>query len=702
MILSLPVLISLLFNYVSSANLLSNPSFELLNSQGWATSWTDEKHNCKIVNDTAHTGTHSLHCAGGNAGVYQLRWNVFFGVKYRLTAYIKTRNITTGRVLFCAESSNYKYGCYIYHDSIPECKDGTCDDQWYKMTCNSLMNFEKSGHYVVVAELRPSSAVGEFWLDDVSMEMVENNVLLAVEVVTWRQEIFEDPVDVLVDLDVIDSVFFNGDYLIITVDIEDEETGEVKQTLTEFHMETREDNRVAVFSWNPSSLEKNKFYVVRARTINTLFSNRTETTYTTVKKLSEKREYKFYVDKYLKAWENGKKFFPLGLFVGEMRDSDLDLFKDSPFNLIKLPGANKATMDKVYNRTNGQVRVINNIVGVPLYYHSKLTDEEKTNIRTAIKKNIDSWKDSPGFFGYYIADEPGTSLISSLREVTLTIREYDQDHVTWPAINNRLYLRQYKEMFDVVGIDCYPLQYYDDLHAIWIMAIQSRERMINNRAMWNIPQIFDWELYNNNTKETPPTEEQLRQMTYQWIVGGTNGIIYFDYSEMRAMDWKNPFEKEWEKVKKVATELKEKYAPIIMSSIPTNPGYVLPKFDRVSGYNYFGRRLFRYDGYDYLLIVNVRKTNNYKITFTKPNTTTSLEMIMGTSTMSIVNNTVTIVLKSADTVWLKGYDTEWNPADPDEVKTDQFIPTSAKIVSVNQSQYLKYSLIVSLLSFLLL
>ena len=56
--------------------------------------------------------------------------------------------------------------------------------------------------------------------------------------------------------------------------------------------------------------------------------------------------------------------------------------------------------------------------------------EEKTNIRTAIKKNIDSWKDSPGFFGYYIADEPGTSLISSLREVTLTIREYDQDHVT--------------------------------------------------------------------------------------------------------------------------------------------------------------------------------------------------------------------------------------------------------------------------------
>ena len=663
---SIFILFSFLYTLIHSKNLIDNPSFETLNTQGWASSWTDENHKCSIVNDTAHTGTHSLHCTGGGSGVYQLRWNVFFGVKYQLTAWIKTKNISNGSVLFCAESSNYKYGCYIYNDAIPECKTGTCTDQWYKLTCNSLMNFEKSGHYVVLGQLRPNAATGEFWLDDLSMEMIENNVLLAVEVTTWRQEVFEDPVEVLVDLDVIDSVFFNGTYLVITVDIEDEETGDVKETLTEFIMETREDNRVAVFNWNPSKLEKNKFYVVRARTVNTLFNNRTESVFTTVKKLSEKRQYKFYVDKYLKAWDNGKKFFPLGLYVQEIKDSDLELFKDSPFNIIKLPGANRKSIDYVYNKTDGKIRVMNNIVGVPLYYNSKLTEEQKHNITVAITKNIESWKDSPGFFGYYIADEPGTSLIASLRQVTLTIRDLDPDHVTWPAINNRIQLRQYKEMFDVVGIDCYPVQHYDDLHAIWIMAIQSRSRMINNRAMWNIPQIFDWQVYTNDTTEAAPTEDQLRQMTYQWIVGGANGIIYYDFTEMHVMDWKNPFEKEWVKVKKVATELKEQYAPIILSSIPTNPNYIIPKFDTINGGNYFGRRLFRYNGYDYLLIVNVRKVNNYKITFTKPETTTTLEMIMGKSEMSIVNNTVTIVLKSADTVWLKGYDTQWNPKDPDE------------------------------------
>ena len=137
-----------------------------------------------------------------------------------------------------------------------------------------------------------------------------------------------------------------------------------------------------------------------------------------------------------------------------------------------------------------KIRVINSIVGVSQIWR-KLTAEDKATIKSQVLYNINQMKDSPGFFAYYIADEPAVQLIPFLREVTLTIREFDKDHVAWPAINNRLALRQYKEMFDVVGIDCYPLQNYDDLHAIWVMATQSRLRVINNRAMWDIPQIFD-------------------------------------------------------------------------------------------------------------------------------------------------------------------------------------------------------------------
>jgi hypothetical protein len=208
-------------------------------------------------------------------------------------------------------------------------------------------------------------------------------------------------------------------------------------------------------------------------------------------------------------------------------------------------------------------------------------------------------------------------------------------------------------MFDVVGIDCYPVQHYDDLHAIWVMARQSRMRMINNRAMWNIPQIFDWTVYDREN-ESPPTEKQLRQMTYQWIVGGAMGIIYYDFTEMRVMDYKNPFDQEWEKVKRVATELKEKYVDIILSDEPVNDEYVIPKFDSIGGANYFGRRLWKYKGDDYLLIVNVRNVK-YNITFKKPNDT-DLVMIMGESKMTVDTTThiVKLEMPEADVVWLKG------------------------------------------------
>lgn len=636
---------------VKLANVIDNPSFEEIDTNGFAKSWA-KQGNCSVTTSTARTGKYSMHCTGGGSGIYLYKSLPIKGIKYILKGYIKVKNISGGSVLFCSESSNYIYGCYSYSDNIAACKGGTCVDQWYEIGCTSLMNFGNATFYVTLAQLRPGTSTGEFWMDDISLEPVFTPVLLAVEVVTWRQEVFKDEVEVLVDLDIIDSIFENGMYLTITVEIIDEQTKEVKMVLREYTFRNVEDNRVAVFKWDPSSLPKDKFYIVQARTVNSLFDNKTETAYTTVKKLASKRNYKFYVDKNLIAWDNGKKFFPLGLYVQYVNDTDLELFRNSPFNLIKLPGVNAAAINRVYNKTNGQVRVINNIVGVNTEIANP-SDKDKEMIRANITKNINAWKDLPGFFGYYIADEPGVYRIKSLREVTLTIRELDPDHVTWPAINNRLELRKYKEMFDVVGIDCYPVQHYDDLHAIWVMARQSRSRMINNRAMWNIPQIFDWTVYDRKN-ESPPTEKQLRQMTYQWIVGGAMGIIYYDFTEMRVMDYKNPFDQEWEKVKRVATELKEKYVDIILSDEPVNDEYVIPKFDSIGGANYFGRRLWKYKGDDYLLIVNVRNVK-YNITFKKPNDT-DLVMIMGESNMTI--NTTTHIVKlempEADVVWLKG------------------------------------------------
>ena len=61
---------------------------------------------------------------------------VIYGIKYRLTAWIKVNNIKNARLLATAESSDYQSAIYLYHDYISECADGTCNDKWYQLTIN--------------------------------------------------------------------------------------------------------------------------------------------------------------------------------------------------------------------------------------------------------------------------------------------------------------------------------------------------------------------------------------------------------------------------------------------------------------------------------------------------------------------------------------------------------------------------------------
>ena len=246
--------------------------------------------------------------------------------KYKLTVWIKLRNIKDATFIAVADSSDYKYGLYANHLQIEDCKTGTCDDKFYKLEYNSLMNFNEAHHYQIAFLIRNKgdNPTGEFLIDDVSLEPLYEPLLNNVEVVTWKQEIFEDPVDIIADVEIIDSIYFNGDYLNITIYIEDDETGELVQTLKEYTFDTiLEDIRVARFKWNLKNLQKNRFYKVKANLINILFDNKEENVTTTVKKLQQKINYSLYVDKYLVAWENGKKFFPFGLYFPSIVDEDL-------------------------------------------------------------------------------------------------------------------------------------------------------------------------------------------------------------------------------------------------------------------------------------------------------------------------------------------------------------------------------------------
>ncbi|ELP93712.1 hypothetical protein EIN_432740 [Entamoeba invadens IP1] len=382
--------------------------------------------------------------------------------------------------------------------------------------------------------------------------------------------------------------------------------------------------------------------------------------YTNMRKVATKKNYKILVDKDKRTFVDGKLYFPLGSYMNSITDLDINNFTGSPFNLmVSYPMLDKKQLDYVYTKSNGQIRVINNFSPAVTYSKDNAVLEEKLNWA---KARIEEWKTSNGLFGYYMADEPGVSILPSLSAATWAIRDNDENHIAWPAVNQRFILGKLKEGFDVVGIPDYPVQTFDDLQSVWIVAEQGRKRMGNTRAMWNIPQIFDWTVYNKTekldwSKEFAPTEVQLKNMVYQTIVGGAMGIIYYDYSEVVTMDYKAKFTTEWEKIKKVTKELKDNYVDIIYSNAKTNKGYKLPLFTGVNKDNYLGWRMFRKNNKDYILIVNVRNVaTTYK--FTKPSTAT-LKKIDGKSTYTDTNNVITIALQAMDVMWFEGTDTNF-------------------------------------------
>ena len=131
---------------------------------------------------------------------------------------------------------------------------------------------------------------------------------------------------------------------------------------------------------------------------------------------------------------------------------------------------------------------------------------------------------------------------------------------------------------------------------------------------------------------------------------------------MKAMNHKNPFNKEWEKLLNVVNELLKKYSNIILSRTKINPNYIIPKFDDYAAKYLFARRQFRFNHSDCILIANHRNMP-YDVELYKPNTTVSIKNYGSNENINInidsKTNKISFSIPEASYIWLKGKDTEW-------------------------------------------
>ena len=267
------------------------------------------------------------------------------------------------------------------------------------------------------------------------------------------------------------------------------------------------------------------------------------------------------IDEKNRAIVDGKPFFPLGVYGG-IAEHDIGRLAESPFNTLMV-----YSFPKISELDRAQKHGLKVIAGVNFVWADNPFRPKAVNTdadaEAWLAKYVSSIKGHDALLAWYLFDEPPVTEVPKFARRRELMQKMDPDHPCWGAMNNPQLAAWYLPAFDVASADPYPIS-RDPISMVSDWTEHVRKGTKGRRAIWMIPQIFDYRNYGRKDAHTP-TREEMRNMTWQCIVGGANGIIYFKYGDLA----KNPFgdatfESRWADVQAVAQEVKD-FMPLLLS-----------------------------------------------------------------------------------------------------------------------------------------
>ena len=123
-----------------------------------------------------------------------------------------------------------------------------------------------------------------------------------------------------------------------------------------------------------------------------------------------------------------------------------------------------------------------------------------------------------------------------------------------------------------------------------------------------VPQIFSWASYNRKDGRVP-TREEIRNMTWQCVVEGATGIIYFKWGDLMKNGKDTTFDGRFADLASVTKEVAA-FTPFLLSDVEP------VEVDGTTGA--IRARLFAKDGALRLVIVNA--TRRFELTIGEPPT----------------------------------------------------------------------------------
>ena len=270
---------------------------------------------------------------------------------------------------------------------------------------------------------------------------------------------------------------------------------------------------------------------------------------------------------------DGKPFFPLGMFYGNVTETNLCTLAEGPFNCI-MPYRERDE-DFALAARHG-IKVIYHLSGEARSMDAASPEKSEHIHNRHFADHVKRLRGKPNLLAWYVADETPVAFRTILRERKAMVHELDPDHPAWAVLDQVGSVRPLADGFDCIGMDPYPIGNRGDKTrtAIGIAsgwALGARKAMYDTRPMWHVPQCFSWAHYRKDEAKTNPalrwpTLKELRTMSWQPIAAGANGLIYYSFFDIhdKNRNWpKEVVDAKWREVCEVAREVKAKEAVLL-------------------------------------------------------------------------------------------------------------------------------------------
>ena len=244
---------------------------------------------------------------------------------------------------------------------------------------------------------------------------------------------------------------------------------------------------------------------------------------------------KVYIDAQGFTVVDGKRFFPLGVFLGPMKklslseDDHLQRIADGGFNTIMNygygRGGGKNPGEYVERAGRHHLKVLFSLKD--MYPH---LPGPTSNALAEAANYIQKLRGEPVLLGWYTNDEMGPEWMPELQQMYHQLIRLDPNHPTFQVLYQVNVADKYFNVTDVLGTDPYPIGKAPDLTDTSSYTRRTVAAMQNVKGVWMAPQMMSWGSYNASIKSHFPTRDELRNQAYQAIINGAKGLIFYTYN----------------------------------------------------------------------------------------------------------------------------------------------------------------------------